>query len=41
MAGKKIFNTQDLVLIVNDKSFDPIQFPLDEWDRFFDLLCGK
>ena len=39
MAGKKIFNTQDLVLKVNDKNFDPIKFPLDEWERFLDVLC--
>lgn len=39
MAGKKIFNTQDLVLKVNDKNFDPIKYPLDEWDRFLDILC--
>ena len=35
MAGKKIFNTQDLVLKVNDKNFDPIKYPLDEWERFW------
>ena len=39
MAGKKIFNTQDLVLKVNDKNFDPIKYPLDEWERFLDVLC--
>lgn len=39
MAGKKIFNTQDLVLKVNDKNFDPIKYPLDEWERFLDILC--
>lgn len=41
MAGKKIFNTQDLVLKVNDKNFDPIKFPLDDWERFLDILCGN
>jgi type III restriction enzyme len=39
MTGKKIFNTQDLVLKVNTKSFDPIKYPLDEWERFLDVLC--
>lgn len=39
MTGKKIFNTQDLVLKVNTKSYDPIKYPLDEWDRFLDILC--
>jgi type III restriction enzyme len=39
MAGKKIFNTQDLVLKVNAKSYDPIKYPLDDWDRFLDILC--
>lgn len=41
MAGKKIFNTQDLVLKVNDKNFDPIKYPLDEWERFLDILCNN
>ncbi|MDR4952613.1 DEAD/DEAH box helicase family protein [Chryseobacterium sp. ES2] len=41
MAGKKIFNTQDLVLKVNDKNFDPIKFPLDDWERFLNILCGN
>lgn len=41
MAGKKIFNTQDLVLKVNDKNFDPIKYPLDEWERFLDILCSN
>ena len=39
MVGKKIFNTQDLVLKVDAKSYDPIKFPLDDWDRFLDILC--
>lgn len=39
MAGKKIFNTQDLVLKVNDNNFNPVNFPLDEWERFLDVLC--
>lgn len=39
MAGKKIFNTQDLVLKVNYKNFDPIKYPLDEWEYFLDILC--
>lgn len=40
MAGTKVFNTQDLVLSVNNKTFDPIKYPLDEWERFLDVLCG-
>lgn len=39
MAGKKIFNTQDLVLKINKKNYDPIKFPLDDWERFLDVLC--
>ncbi len=39
MVGKKILNTQDLVLKVDAKSYDPIKFPLDDWDRFLDILC--
>ncbi len=41
MAGKKIFNTQDLVLKVNSKSFDPIKYPIDEWERYLDILCSN
>ncbi|WP_026715252.1 DEAD/DEAH box helicase [Flavobacterium daejeonense] len=39
MAVKKFFNTQDLVLKVNYKNFDPIKYPLDEWERYLDVLC--
>lgn len=41
MAGKKVFNTQDLVLKINTNNYDPIKYPLDEWDRFLDVLCGN
>jgi type III restriction enzyme len=40
MTGKKIFNTQDLVLRVNTKAYDAIKYPLDDWDRFLDVLCS-
>lgn len=40
MAGKKVFNTQDLVLKISN-NYDPIKYPLDEWDRFLDILCGN
>lgn len=39
MVGKKIFNTQDLVLKVNHKNYDPLKYSLDEWERFLDVLC--
>ena len=39
MTGKKIFNTQDLVLKVNTKNYDPAKYPIDEWGRFLDILC--
>jgi len=41
MIGKKIFNTQDLVLKVNTKNYDPSKYPIDEWDRFLDILCSN
>lgn len=41
MTGKKVFNTQDLVLKINNSNYDPIKYPLDEWDRFLDVLCGN
>ncbi|GHU09570.1 type III restriction endonuclease subunit R [Alphaproteobacteria bacterium] len=40
ITGKKIFNTQDLVLKVNTKSYDPAKYSFDEWDRFLDVLCS-
>jgi type III restriction enzyme len=39
MSGNKTFNTQDLVLKVNDKGYDPNKYPLDDWERFLDILC--
>ena len=39
MQDIKIFKQKDLVLKVNDKNFDPIKYPLDEWERFLDVLC--
>lgn len=39
MQDKKIFNTQDLVLKVHPKGYNPLTLPLDEWDRYLDILC--
>lgn len=41
MLSNKIFNTQDLVLKVNTKSFDPEKLPISDWQRFLDVLCGN
>jgi type III restriction enzyme len=41
MTGKKIFNTQDLVLRVNTKNYDPTKYLVDEWERFLDILCSN
>jgi len=41
MTANKIFNTQDLVLKVNTKSFDPEKLPISDWQRFLDVLCGN
>jgi len=41
MIGKKIFNTQDLVLKVNTKSYDPTKYSIDDWERFLDILCSN
>ena len=41
MPANRIFNTQDLVLQVNTKSFDPEKLPISDWQRFLDVLCGN
>ena len=41
MPANRIFNTQDLVLKVNIKSFDPEKLPISDWQRFLDVLCGN
>ena len=41
MVANKIFNTQDLVLKVNTKSYDPEKLPISDWQRFLDVLCGN
>lgn len=41
MSANRIFNTQDLVLNVNTKSFDPEKVPISEWKGFLDVLCGN
>lgn len=41
MAINKIFNTQDLVLKVNTKSYDPQKLPIAEWSMYLDILCGN
>lgn len=39
MASTKVFNTQDLVLKVNTRNFDPKKLDLSAWTRFLDVLC--
>lgn len=41
MTSNKIFNTQDLVLKVNTKVYDPEKLPIADWQRFLDVLCGN
>ena len=41
MPADRIFNTQDLVLKINTKSFDPEKLPISDWQRFLDVLCGN
>jgi type III restriction enzyme len=41
MTDKKVFNTQDLVLKVNTKHYDPLKYPIDDWERFLDVLCSN
>jgi len=41
MTSNKIFNTQDLVLKVNTRSYDPEKLPIKDWQRFLDVLCGN
>lgn len=41
MSSNKVFNTQDLVLKVNNRSYDPEKLPIADWQRFLDVLCGN
>lgn len=41
MPSNKIFNTQDLVLKANTRSFDPEKLPISDWQKFLDVLCGN
>jgi type III restriction enzyme len=38
MKDKLIFKTQSLVLDVN-QVYNPLTFPLDDWERYLDVLC--
>jgi type III restriction enzyme len=40
MIGKKLFKTHDLVLKVNTTNYDPHKYPLEEWNRFLNVLCS-
>ncbi len=40
MIGTKTFKTNELVLKIKKNSFDSTRYPLDEWERFIDILCG-
>ncbi|AEF81524.1 DEAD/DEAH box helicase [Leadbettera azotonutricia] len=39
MTGKKQFNTQELVLKISSKNYDPRKYPINDWDRYLDVLC--
>lgn len=39
MPANRIFNTKDLILKVNVKSYDPEKLPISDWQRFIDVLC--
>lgn len=39
MQDRKLFNTEDLLLKVNPKAYNPLTLPLEEWDRYLDKLC--
>ncbi|WP_196011780.1 DEAD/DEAH box helicase [Alistipes onderdonkii] len=39
MAGRKVFNTQDLVLKINKNSYNAIKYPIDDWSWYLDVLC--
>lgn len=41
MIGTKTFKTNELVLTIKKNSFDVIRYPLHEWERFIDILCGN
>ena len=39
MEEIKIYKTSDLVLKV-DNNYDPIRLPLQDWDRYLDILVN-
>lgn len=40
MFGKKTFITNELVLKVKEGSYNPEKYPLQDWDRYLNILCG-
>lgn len=40
MIGKKTFITNELILKVKEGSYNPEKYPLQDWDRYLNILCG-
>lgn len=40
MIGTKTFKTNELVLNIKKNSYDTARYPLNEWDRYINILCG-
>jgi type III restriction enzyme len=41
VAGIKKFNERDLILTVDTKSYDPIKYPIEDWQYYLDILCSN
>jgi len=41
VAGIKKFNERDLILSVDTKSYDPVKYPIADWQHYLDILCSN
>ena len=39
MKGTKTYRASELVLEVKRNSYNPEAYPLDDWERYIDILC--
>ena len=40
MFGRKTFITNELVLKVKEGSYNPEKYPIHNWERYLNILCG-
>jgi type III restriction enzyme len=41
VAGIKKFNERELILSVDTKNYDPVKYPLADWQHYLDILCSN